>query len=191
MRLLIFLLLFLTSYVLFAQKADKDRMEKRILALAEFGKNPEGGVSRVAFSDADLQGREYIISLMRKLGLEVRIDAAGNIIGKRAGNDEAAKVIMFGSHIDSVPNGGNYDGEVGVIAALECIELLNENGIITTHPLEVIVFSNEEGGLVGSSAIAGILSDEGLNEVSHTGLTQREGIERIGGDPDNIRSSYS
>lgn len=161
-------------------------MERHILELAAFGKNPEGGVSRVAFSEADIQGRAYIMSIMEQLGLSVRIDEAGNIIGRRPGKLNDAPPIMFGSHIDSVPMGGNYDGDVGVIAALECIFLLNEHQVLTNHPLEVIVFTNEEGGLVGSSAIAGILSGEGLNEVSHTGLTMAEGIKKIGGDPGRI-----
>lgn len=188
--LLLFPILLLFSiHTGFAQKANPQRVEQHILALAEFGKNSEGGVSRVAYSEADIQGRDYIIAVMKELGLEVRIDAAGNIIGRREGKVSDAKVIMFGSHIDSVPMGGNYDGDVGVIGALECIYLLNEQNIITEHPLEVIVFSNEEGGLVGSSAIAGILSQEGLQEISHTGLTIAEGTRRIGGDPDDIESA--
>ena len=97
--------------------ADPDRMEQRILALGKFGTNEEGGVSRVAYSDADIAGRNYIKGLMRDAGLSVRIDTAGNIIGRREGSEEGLPPIMFGSHIDSVPGGGNYDGDVGVIGA--------------------------------------------------------------------------
>lgn len=161
-------------------------MEERILKLAEFGKNPEGGVSRVAFSDADIQGRKYITTLMEAAGLKVRIDTAGNIIGRREGRDPKLPVILFGSHIDSVPKGGNYDGDVGVIGSLECIEILNERKLTTRHPLEVIVFSDEEGGLVGSRAIIGDLSDEALKVISHSGKTIREGIVAIGGDPEKL-----
>jgi N-carbamoyl-L-amino-acid hydrolase len=156
------------------------------MALAQFGKNPEGGVSRVAFSEADLRGRQYIISLMREAGLAVRIDPAGNIIGRREGSDPALPVILFGSHIDSVPSGGNYDGNVGVISAIECIEVLKENNIATRHPLEVVVFADEEGGLVGSRAMIGQLAPEALDVVSHSGKTIREGIRLIGGDPDRL-----
>src|SRR5688572_6739047 len=168
-------------------RADPKRMEERIVKLSEFGRNPEGGVSRVAFSDADIAGRKYIVSLMEKAGLKVRIDTAGNIIGRREGTDPQLPVILFGSHIDSVPKGGNYDGDVGVIGALECIELLNAKKHVTRHPLEVIIFSDEEGGLVGSRAIIGDLSAEALEVKSHTGKTIGEGIRAIGGDPTRLQ----
>jgi N-carbamoyl-L-amino-acid hydrolase len=167
-------------------RVNERRLEERLMALAQFGKNPEGGVSRVAFSEADLQGRQYIISLMRQAGLTVRIDPAGNIIGRREGSDPTLPVILFGSHIDSVPRGGNYDGNVGVIGAIECVQVLKENGIITRHPLEVVVFADEEGGLVGSRAMIGELTPETLDVVSHSGKTIREGIRFIGGDPDRL-----
>ena len=159
-----------------------ERMESRILALGKFGANPQGGVSRVAFSEADKQGRAFIIGLMKSAGLVVRIDAAGNIIGKRAGKNPLLQVIAFGSHIDSVPFGGNYDGDVGVIGAIECIELLNEADLITEHPLEVIAFADEEGGLTGSTGMIGRLKENNLNQISSSGKTVREGISELGGD---------
>lgn len=167
-------------------RVDVKRIEQRILKLAEFGKNPEGGVSRMAFTEADVQGRNYVISLMRETGLKVSIDAAGNIIGRREGHDPKLPPIVFGSHIDSVPNGGNYDGDVGVIGAIECAQVLNEHGIVTHHPLEIVIFSDEEGGLVGSRALIGELSPEALEVVSHSGKTIREGIRAIGGNPDKL-----
>src|SRR5690349_2828212 len=112
-------------------RADAKRMEARVGDLSKFGANPEGGVSRVAFSDADVAGRKYIRTLMEKAGLNIRVDAAGNIIGRREGRDPKLPVILFGSHIDSVPHGGNYDGDVGVLGALECIEILNEQQYVT------------------------------------------------------------
>jgi N-carbamoyl-L-amino-acid hydrolase len=166
--------------------ASPERMEQRIKALSEFGANPEGGVSRVAFSDADLAGRAYIQELMRDAGLNVRVDTAGNIIGRRAGRENSLPPILFGSHIDSVPGGGNYDGHVGVIAAIEVIELLSEHGIETRHPLEVVNFTDEEGGLTGSRAMVGKLSEEALQVVSHSGLTIGDGIRRVGGNPDRL-----
>ncbi len=169
-----------------AWRANAARMEERILRLAEFGKDPRGGVSRVAFSEADLRGRAYIISLMRQAGLAVRIDPAGNIIGRREGRESHLPPIVFGSHIDSVPNGGRYDGVVGVIGAIECIEVLNAHGVTTRHPLEVIVFAGEEGGLVGSRALIGALTPEALAVVSISGKTVRDGIRAIGGDPDRL-----
>lgn len=167
-------------------RANRWRIEERLKALSQFGRNPEGGVSRVAFSEADVQGRQYVISLMREAGLAVRIDPAGNIIGRREGSDPSLPVILFGSHIDSVPRGGNYDGNVGVIGAIECVQVLKENGITTRHPLEVVVFADEEGGLVGSRAMIGELTPEALEVVSHSGKTVREGIRFIGGDPDRL-----
>ncbi len=169
-------------------RVDADRIEERIMKLGTFGKNPEGGVSRIAYSEADIAGRGYIKGLMRDAGLEVRVDAAGNIIGRREGSDPGLPVILFGSHIDSVPHGGNYDGDVGVIAAIECMQVLQERNVVTRHPLEAIVFTDEEGGLVGSRALIGGLTDEALAVVSHSGLTVREGIGVLGGDPDDLQS---
>lgn len=157
-------------------------MEERILKLGTFGANPQGGVSRVAYSEADLAGRAYVMGLMKSAGLDVSIDAAGNIIGKRKGTDSTLPVIAFGSHIDSVPGGGNYDGDVGSLGAIECIELMNENKITTRHPIEVIIFQNEEGGLIGSEALCGILPATSLDLVTHSGKTIRQGIADIGGN---------
>jgi len=167
-------------------RVNQDRIEKRIFELAKFGKGPDGKSYRVAFSKADQEGRAYYIGLLKNAGLEVSIDYAGNIIGRRKGNDPTKKPIAFGSHIDMVPDGGNYDGCVGSMGAIEVMEVLNENKIITEHPLELIIFSNEEGGVIGSMAIAGQLKKEGLDVVTNSGLTNREGIKAIGGNPDNI-----
>ena len=167
-------------------RANPERMEQRIKTLGEFGTNPEGGVSRVAFSDADLAGRAYVMDLMREAGLSVRVDTAGNIIGRREGSEAGLPVIMFGSHIDSVPGGGNYDGDVGVIGAIEVVQILKENGISTRHPLEVVSFTDEEGGLTGSRAMVGKLSDSTLEVMSHSGMTIRDGIRNVGGDPNRL-----
>jgi N-carbamoyl-L-amino-acid hydrolase len=164
-------------------RANAGRLERRIHELARFGANPGGGVSRVAFSDADIEAREYIVSLMRGAGLEVQIDAAGNIVGRRAGTDPALPVIMTGSHIDSVPQGGNYDGDVGVLGAIEVAEQLREHNVATRHPFEFVVFTDEEGGVVGSKAIADGVGPKTLDVMSHSGLTIRDGIRAVGGDP--------
>lgn len=167
-------------------KVNEKRIEQRIFELAEFGKNEKGENYRVAYSQGDIEGRAYFMDLMRKASLEVHVDYAGNIIGKRAGKDPSKKPIAFGSHIDMVPNGGNYDGAYGSISALEIIEVLNEYKIITDHPLEVIIFQNEEGGLVGSRALTGNLHQESLSQKSASGLTLEEGIRAIGGNPDRL-----
>ncbi|WOJ97116.1 Zn-dependent hydrolase [Congregibacter brevis] len=170
-------------------RADPDRMQSRIEALGQFGANPEGGVSRVAFSDADLEGRAWLKEQMVSLGLTVSTDLAGNIVGRRVGNNEALPPILFGSHIDSVPGGGNYDGQVGVVGALEVVELLNQAGITTEHPLEVVSFTDEEGGLVGSRAMIGKLTEDALDVVSNSGFTIREGLARVGGDAERIEEA--
>ena len=166
--------------------ASATRMESRIKALSRFGANPQGGVSRVAYSDADIAGREFVKGLMREAGLTVRVDTAGSIIGRREGRAPGLPVILFGSHIDSVPGGGNYDGDVGVIGAIEVAQLLHEHAVETRHPLEVVVFADEEAGFIGSLAMVGGLEGAALDPVSHSGKTRREGIRAIGGDPERI-----
>jgi N-carbamoyl-L-amino-acid hydrolase len=172
---------------IFAQtlEANPQRMEQRIKKLAEFGASDTGS-RRVAFSDADVEARNHFMALMRDAGLTVHVDFAGNIIGRRDGNNNSLPPIMFGSHIDTVPNGGAYDGTLGCIAALEVMEILESNGIVTDHPLEMVVFTDEEGGLTGSRALIGALGPEALNEKSHSGKTIKEGIEFIGGDPTRL-----
>ncbi|WP_373496039.1 Zn-dependent hydrolase [Aquiflexum sp.] len=167
-------------------RVNEKRIEQRIQEFAKFGINEKGVPFRVAYSQGDIEGRAYFMDLMRKAGLEVHIDYAGNIIGKRAGKDPSKKPIAFGSHIDMVPNGGNYDGALGSITALEIIEVLNEHNIITNHPLEVLIFQNEEGGLVGSRAMTGNLKKEALSQKSASGLTLEEGIRAIGGNPERL-----
>src|SRR5436305_5849233 len=152
-----------------------------INALAEFGKNPQGGVSRLAYSEADRQGREYVMGLMREAKLEVSIDAAGNLIGRRAGRERNLPPLLFGSHIDSVPEGGNYDGDVGSMGAIEVAQTLAESRTVLRHPIEVTIWQNEEGGLTGSRAVSGEFEAAELALVSQSGKTIREGITFIGG----------
>ena len=118
------------------------RIEERIFELAKFGRDENGHGYRVAYTKGDIEGRAWFMELMKKARLDPTIDAAGNIIAKRKGKNPSLKPIGFGSHIDMVPDGGNYDGTLGSISALEVIEILNENNIIKEHPLEVIIFGN-------------------------------------------------
>src|ERR1041384_7520479 len=163
-------------------RVNGKRIMDHILALAELGKNPQGGASRVAYSDADKQGREYVLGLLRDAKLEVAIDAAGNLIGRRTGIASNLKPLLIGSHIDTVPEGGNYDGVVGSMGATEVAQTLAENNVRTLHPLEVVIFQNEEGGLIGRRAMDGELTEKELELVSRSGKTIREGIKFIGGD---------
>ncbi len=164
------------------------RLNFHLTELAMFGKTPEGGTHRVAYSDADLQARQYAVKLMRDARLEVSIDAAGNIVGRRTGSDPELKPLMIGSHIDSVPAGGHYDGQVGSMGAIEVAETLAENNVRLRHPLEVVIFQNEEGGTTGSTAISEGLSPQRLDLVTNSKKTVREGIKFLGGDPDKLSS---
>ncbi len=167
-------------------RVNGTRVNASLARLSEFGHNPQGGVSRVAYSDADKQAREWVMGLMREAGLRTDIDAAGNIIGRRTGTDSARKPILFGSHIDSVPEGGNYDGDVGSMGALEVVRVLEENHVTTRHPLEMVIFQNEEGGVAGSRAMIGELKEKDLALTSRSGKTIGEGIAFIGGNPQRL-----
>ncbi|HEX2454806.1 MAG TPA: Zn-dependent hydrolase [Vicinamibacterales bacterium] len=175
-------------------RVDGAALRSRLERLSTFGRPASGsfadGVSRVAYSDADLQGREYVIGLMRAAGLDTRIDPAGNIFGRRPGGDTALKPILFGSHIDSVPNGGNFDGDLGSLSALGAIEAFNAAGMATRHPLEMVVWAHEEGvafgrGLACSRIVAGDIKPADMDEVWN-GIRRADAIRRIGGDPDRI-----
>jgi N-carbamoyl-L-amino-acid hydrolase len=165
------------------------RLNLHLKELSAFGKNPRGGVTRSAYSEADIKGRAYVSSLMKKAGLRVSTDAAGNIIGRRAGKETGLPALMTGSHIDSVPEGGNYDGPVGVMSAIEAVQTLKENNMTLQHPLEVIVFANEEGGKTGSRALFNDLTEEDLNLKTHSGKTNRVGIKAIGGNPEELEKA--
>ena len=173
---------------------DAAALRQRIEALSVFGRKAGGtfadGVSRVAYSDADVAGRRYFMDLVRAANLTPRIDPAGNIFAIRAGSDASLKSILFGSHIDSVPNGGNFDGDLGSLAALGVIEALNGAGVRTRHPLEIVVWAAEEGvafnrGLSSSRIVAGDVAPSDMEQVWN-GMRRGDAIKRIGGDPDRI-----
>jgi N-carbamoyl-L-amino-acid hydrolase len=173
-----------------ARHVNQDRLWKTLEKLGTFGRNPEGGVSRVGFTEADLAGRAYVIGLMKEAGLEVRVDPAGNIFGHRAGSEKLPP-ILFGSHIDSVPHGGNFDGDVGSLGALEVVRVLNEQKQTTRHPLEVVIWTNEEGGrfysgLFGSSAAAGLLPADTAARHDDAGEKLSDWLARMGGDAARI-----
>jgi N-carbamoyl-L-amino-acid hydrolase len=167
-------------------KVNGERLNRHLTEISRFGANPQGGVTRLAYSDADREAREYVLGLMRDAKLTPTIDAAGNIMATRAGRDSARKPLLFGSHIDSVPEGGNYDGNLGSLAAIEVAQSLGEQGITTRHPLQVVVWQNEEGGLYGSRAVSGQLTPEELQNVSRSGKTIADGINFLGGNTQRL-----
>ncbi len=162
------------------------RVNQHLADLSRFGRNLEGGVSRVAFTQADIEGRAFAMDLMRAASLDVRIDAVGNILGRRAGTLRDAPLILFGSHIDSVPGGGNYDGDVGSMSAIEVAHSLHEMGYRNRHPLEVAIWCDEKSGLTGSRGFIGELTAADLSRVGRDGVALGDNIRRIGGDPDRL-----
>ncbi|CVK21100.1 Zn-dependent hydrolase [Sporomusa sphaeroides] len=168
------------------------RLEETFRRLSAIGAQAGGGITRLAFSDEDWEARNYIRELMEAAGLAVRVDAFGNLIARREGLNPAAPVVMLGSHIDSVPNGGNYDGVAGVLAAIEVVRCLEEAGQQTVHPIEVVVFMAEESSrfgmaTLGSKAFCGKLSLAQLEQYTDKqGVTLAQAMRGRGLAPENI-----
>ena len=161
---------------------DGYRLNAILDVFRRYGGGDDGGTTRLAYSDEDIAARAYAASVMESAGLRVSVDLAGNLIGRRAGTDPAALPIIIGSHMDTVPAGGSYDGHVGSAAALEVALTLHHHGIELLHPLEVVIFQNEEGGKTGSRALVGRVEPFEFDAVTASGFTIRDGINRLGGD---------
>ncbi|MDH5590530.1 MAG: Zn-dependent hydrolase [Gemmatimonadota bacterium] len=162
---------------------DAARLAARMTRLAGFGANDAGGIDRVAFGDADLAARAWIRGLMDDAGLATHVDLAGNLVGRREGTDPTLPPLSLGSHVDSVPGGGNFDGQVGSMGALEVACALHDADHRTRHPLEFLIFCNEEGGKTGSRALAGEVDPSELELPTASGHTIGQGVARLGGDP--------
>lgn len=166
-------------------RINTQRLLSRIAELGKIGEIDGGGVCRLALTDEDRQARDQVCAWMRELGLEVTIDAIGNVVGIRRGSEDLPPV-MTGSHIDTVRTGGRYDGNLGVLAGLEVVATLNDAGITTRRPLAVAFFTNEEGArfapdMMGSLVFQGGLPLEtALNTMGIDGTTVRENLQRIG-----------
>jgi N-carbamoyl-L-amino-acid hydrolase len=177
-----------------APRVDAAKRRQRIEALSVFGRPAGGafadGVSRTAYSDADVEGRRYVMAEMKAAGLQPRIDPAGNIFARRDGREPALPPILFGSHIDSVPGGGNFDGDLGSLSALGALDALAAAGVRTRHPLEMVVWAHEESyafgrGLACSRIVAGDFTPADLDEVWN-GFRRADAIRKIGGNPERI-----
>lgn len=172
-------------------KVNVKRLQRDFDNISQFGLLPNGGVTRLAFSKEDLKAREYLRQTMEDLNLQVSIDAFGNMRGRREGKYNLPPVVI-GSHLDTVPDGGHFDGVVGVIAALEVIRVLNNRGIVTERPIEVINFSCEESsrfraGTLGSKVIVGKVSKENLIKyVDKDGISLYEALEKSGYNPEEL-----
>jgi N-carbamoyl-L-amino-acid hydrolase len=164
---------------------DVDRLVARINSLAELARKDDGSCTRLALTDADRRGRDQVVQWMQEAGLTVRIDHIGNITGLRPGRS-AVRPVMTGSHIDTVGNGGRYDGIYGVIAGLEVLQVLRDADQVTERPLAVTVFTNEEGvrfqpDMMGSLVYSGGLTlDEALNAKATDGARVGDELRRIG-----------
>ena len=175
---------------------DAARLRNRLERLSFHGRPPAGtfadGVSRVAYSTADLTARAWIIDEIKQAEIVPRIDAAGNIFA-RFGGQPNQPAILFGSHIDSVPNAGNFDGDLGTFAALEVLQAVQAAKIQTRHPLEMALWAHEEStafgvGTAASRIVAGDLKAGDMDKVWN-GLRRRDAIRRIAGDPDKIETA--
>jgi beta-ureidopropionase / N-carbamoyl-L-amino-acid hydrolase len=167
-----------------------DRLNCAIDRLAKIGQQPSGCISRFAFSPETLQARYHIQQWMHDVGMTTRVDAAGNLIGRYAGKNNHAPALATGSHIDTVPSGGRFDGVLGVLAGIEVIRTLHENHLHLNHPIEVIVFTDEENTMIGCQAMAGtVLLNEPERYRSKTGESIQTCLEFIGGNWDEIATA--
>lgn len=170
-------------------KKVQARIESHIDTLSTYTATPGKGTTRLTYSQEDLLARQYIKAKMEEYGLTVREDGLGNIFGKLEGSVKDAPSVLIGSHFDSVPNGGSYDGPAGVVAGLEVAALFTENQLTPKYPLEVIALIEEEGsrfggGLMGSRGMVGLLNEEDFKTLKDKdGITTVEAMEKIGLDP--------
>ena len=174
-------------------RVNATRLRKRLEDLSVFGRPAGGsfadGVTRVGFSDADVEAHAWLQREMRAAGLEPKVDAAGNVSAVRPGSVPGLKPILFGSHIDSVRGGGNFDGDVGSMSSLEVMATLIERDVKTRHPLEYVVWAAEESnfgsGLHGSRMAAGLFEGDEFDRLQN-GVTKRDAMKKLGGDASRI-----
>jgi beta-ureidopropionase / N-carbamoyl-L-amino-acid hydrolase len=166
-------------------RIDRQRLQGTIEDLGRIGATERGGLTRLALTDDDRRGRDLMLAWMREAGLRVTVDQMGNIFGERAG-EPGRLPVMMGSHVDSVPTGGKYDGQLGVLCALEVIRTLNDQRARTRHPVTLVIFTNEEGArfqpaMIASGVMAGkIPLEDAYNARDKDGLRLVDELERIG-----------
>lgn len=174
-----------------AREINADRLWSRLSELSGIGRSEGGGVTRLSFTEEERAAKDLVTSYMREAGLEVREDAAGNLIGRREGRVEGTPVVLAGSHVDSVRNGGDFDGPLGVLGAVEALQVMGERGVETERPIEVVTFTDEEGarfgfGMIGSRAMAGTLAREDLGRVDKDGVSVAGAMRDSGLDPERV-----
>jgi N-carbamoyl-L-amino-acid hydrolase len=167
-------------------RIDGDRLWRSLMELAQIGATPKGGVARLALTDLDRDGRDWLIAAGRAAGMIVTVDRIGNIFLRRTGRDARRPPVMAGSHIDTQPTGGKFDGNYGVLAGLEVVRALNDRNIVTEAPLEVAAWTNEEGSrfvpvMMGSGVFCGAFGIDHAYAARDTGgRSVRDELERIG-----------
>jgi N-carbamoyl-L-amino-acid hydrolase len=170
---------------------DPDRLRRSVDAYAEIGATDAGGLHRLALTDADARARDRLVEALSALDLDVRIDAVGNVFGRRAGTDPDAEPVLVGSHLDSQPSGGRFDGQLGVLAALETVRAMDDAGLRTRRPIEVVNWTNEEGArfetpLLGSGVYVGRTGTATARDLTDDdGVRLGDELERIGYDGDD------
>ena len=169
-----------------ALRIDGARLWQSLMDLAQIGATPKGGVCRIALTDLDRQGRDLFVQWARGAGCSIRVDAIGNIFARRAGQDDNLPPVMTGSHIDTQPTGGKFDGNYGVLAGLEVVRTLNAASVRTRAPIEVAVWTNEEGSrfvpvMMGSGVFAGAFTlEHALAQRDAQGVSVGEALGSIG-----------
>ena len=174
---------------------NADRLWQSLMDLAQIGATPGGGVARLALTDLDRQARELFTQWCQATGCSVRTDAIGNLIARRPGRSDGPAVMM-GSHIDSQPNGGKFDGAYGVMAGLEVLRALHDAGALTEKPIEVVAWTNEEGSrfspsMMGSAVYAGLMPlEQTLSITDQDGITVEQALRAIGVTSTALETAY-
>ncbi len=160
---------------------NRARLIHSLDQMASIGLQADGSVCRRGFSAADVQGRDRLATWMKESGMQVRVDTAGNLIGRLEGLDPSLPVLMTGSHLDTVPTGGRFDGVLGVLAGLEAVRALQEAGLALRHSFELVAFADEESTMVGCKGMAGTASSEPTAYATSNGEPIDVNLKRIGG----------
>ena len=168
---------------------DRERLMGSLDQMAAIGLQPDGSVCRRGFSVEDVQGRALLTSWMKDAGLQVRVDTAGNLIGRLSGLDPALPALVTGSHLDTVPTGGRFDGVLGVLAGLEACRCLQDNGIRLRHDLDLVVFADEESTMVGCKGMAGTASKDPAAYATSNREPIADNLARIGGHWPSLASA--
>ena len=164
-------------------------MQSALEQLATIGAQDDGSVCRRGFTPTDCDGRQLVARWMREAGLTIRVDPAGNLIGRLEGSEPGLPALVTGSHLDTVPTGGHFDGALGVMAGLEVVRTLQEQGQCLRHPLELIAFADEESTMVGCKGMAGTASDDPADYATSNGEPIALNLERIGGHWPSLASA--